>query len=257
MAEHQPPHSVVPTLVVLDVNIVLDVADLVGEPFSWERFDAVLAEHVDTTVPTPTDARIDSLKAIACLRQGRLPDGTPVEIWTSNHIDLLVAFKATQARDAPDPRDRGLGWSAAGAQRLIDDLIGDLVYPSGGDSVGDVAISYGTPPLDHEDGCVYATVNNAGHDGLYYDRFCLTRDKGFRAASLPGLIDVLHPSEWVVRHQAISRAIAFKRMLGGCGLSQRLRTSPWQLAQVDSCIRKGPSSPTGRRHSAGSRRTCS
>lgn len=200
----EEPHLVAGrVVVVLDVNIFLDVARALGEPFSWAKFEASLASS-----PAP------SVQAIAVLRSGKLPDGRAVEVWTSDHIDRLVALKASQSSTATDERDRGLGWSVANAQDLIDVLVTDLVIETSGGSVGEVQISYGTPPLDHEDGCVYATVRDAGFDGVVYvERYCLTRDGQFRHAQLPGLIDVLEPHEWVLKHQALSRAVGIRRML--------------------------------------------
>ncbi|WP_091708717.1 hypothetical protein [Microbacterium sp. cf046] len=185
------------------MNIYLDIARELGEPFTWEKFEATLAADPG-----------DSLLAIAALRSGVMPDGCSVEVWTSDHIDYLVALKASQPTRAQDERNRGLGWSSENAQALVDELVGDLIFCTNGGSIGDVPISYGTPPLDHEDGCVYATVRDGGHEAVYYDRYCLTRDGHFLRANLPGLIDVLHPRDWVLRHRALARATAFKRMLG-------------------------------------------
>lgn len=191
-------------VIVFDVNIFLDVAADVGEPFTWEKFDVVLAG-------SPSD----SARTVASLRSGTLPDGCPVEVWTSDHIDRLVALKASQPTDAEDERDRGLGWSITNAQELVDTLVADIVTATNGATVGEVQISYGTPPLSHEDGCVYATIRDAGDaETLYVDRICVTRDGHFLKADLPGLIDVMHPRDWMFRHQAASRAVAFKRILG-------------------------------------------
>lgn len=201
--EPQPPAEQGRVVVVLDVNIYLDVAREVGEPFTWEKFEAAL-------LGDPSD----SLRVVAALRVGVTPAGTPVEVWTSDHIDFLVALKASLPTDADEERNRGLGWSVESAQDLVDLLVGRLVDVTNGGSIGEVAIAYGTPPLDHEDGCVYATVRDCGYDGIFYDRLCLTRDGHFLRAKLPGLIDVLHPRDWIIRHRAESRAIAFKKLMG-------------------------------------------
>lgn len=189
--------------VVLDVNVYLDVAREIGDPFSWEKFDAAL-----------TGSPSHSVLTVAALRSGTTPDGVQVEVWTSDHIDYLVALKASLPVVADEERDRGLGWSEAGAQTLVDLLVGDLTDVTNGGSIGEVPTSYGTPPLDHEDGCVYATIRDCGHADIYYDRQCLTRDGHFLRSRLPGLIDVLHPRDWFLAHQAKSRAIAFKKMFG-------------------------------------------
>lgn len=203
MPDPQPPAEAGRVVVVLDVNIFLDVARELGEPFSWAKFEASLANN-----PSP------SIQAVAAIRRGMLPDGSVLEVWTSDHIDRLTALKASQPTEAHDERDRGLGWSVTNAQGLIDVLVTDLIVETGGGSVGEVRISYGTPPLDHEDGCVYATVRDAGFDDIEYaERYCVTRDGQFRRAHLPGLIDVLEPHEWVLKQQALSRAQRIKNML--------------------------------------------
>ncbi|KQR88753.1 hypothetical protein ASF96_03000 [Microbacterium sp. Leaf179] len=127
-------------------------------------------------------------------------------------------MKAFQPTDAADERDRGLGWSRENAQGLVDDLIVDLLRDTGGSSVGPVSISYGSPPLSHEDGCVYATVKAAGYQDVFYERVCLTRDRFFLDAGLPGLIEVRKPHDWVSSWIADSRARAFRAMRGANGL---------------------------------------
>lgn len=202
-------------LVVPDVNAYLDVARLVGEPFSWAGFDAVLAIHASEPNPHPTDAAVDSLRALAALRSGSSPAGVAREVWTSNHIIATTAFKAHQDSSAADPRDRGLGWSLASAQQLVDELIWGLVDFSDGDNIGDVEIAYGSPPLDHEDGLVFATAHGAGFIEVdYYHKVVITRDRGFASATLPGLTEVMHPATWLSLHRGEERTVAFKRLLG-------------------------------------------
>ena len=84
MPDGEPHDQAGRFVVVLDVNIYLDVADELGEPFTWEKFEAALS-----------GAPCHSLRAIAMLRTGAFPDGRKVEVWTSEHIDRLVALKAS------------------------------------------------------------------------------------------------------------------------------------------------------------------
>jgi hypothetical protein len=63
-------------------------------------------------------------------------------------------------------------------------------------------------PLDTHDLTTADDPNDA-----YIVRICITRDKGFLEASLPGLIGVVSPSEWIVEHLAESR----KRMMRQLG----------------------------------------
>jgi hypothetical protein len=185
-------------LVVFDANVYLDVARLVGEPFSWTRFNEIAAQLSTVNVPHPTDRANDSLRAIATTMSGRFVGVEPLQVWTSDHIDNLVGRKASQQTSAQIDEDRGLGWSEENAESLVYDLVGDLVFLlSKGESVGEVQIAYASPPLSHEDGCVYRTVEAAGSGSIFYRRYCVTRDKDFRTARLPGDITVLYPWEWV------------------------------------------------------------
>ena len=203
-------------LVVFDVNIYLDVARLLGDPFTWDAFDAALAVHATESSPHPTDARIDSLRAIASLRSGQSPSGVRREVWTSDHINLTAAYKLSQSAQAPDIRDRGLGWSAKSAQAFVDELIWGIVDQTDGESVGEIIGSYGSPPLDHEDGRVLATARDAGFIEVdYYDRYVITRDRGFSTTdNLPGDASVQHPADWIDLDRGEQRAVAFKRLLG-------------------------------------------
>lgn len=202
-------------LVVFDVNIYLDVARLLGSPFTWDAFDAAIAVHATEPNPHPTDARIDSLRSIASVRSGRSPSGLRREVWTSDHINLTAAYKLNQSASAPDIRDRGLGWSPDAAQAFVDDLIWGIVDQTDGESVGEIVSAYGSPPLDHEDGRVFATARDAGFiDVDHYERYVITRDRDFAAATLPGFSIVQHPADWVDSHRGEERAVAFKRLLG-------------------------------------------
>lgn len=186
-----------PHLVVFDVNVYLDAARATGEPFTFAEFDRIVAAHGADPVPSRSK-NIDSLRAIATTLSGRFVGQIPLEVWTSDHIDVLTATKASHPVNAQIDEDRGLGWSRVNSQALVDHLIAELCFPrSNGGSVGRIPISYGTPPLSHEDGTVYATARDAGATGVLYERFCVTRDKEFRLAALPGEITVLYPHEWV------------------------------------------------------------
>ena len=194
-------------LIVFDVNIYLDAARVLGEPFSWEKLIAFAVEAAKSPVPHPSDPAFDSVRALVSVTPGVHPDGRRLEVWTSDHVDRLVGFKASQPNNRHlDNESRGLGWSVASAQDLLEDLVGDLVWDkTEGGTVGDVQISYGTPPLSHEDGCVYATVRDAGVEGQYYERFCITRDKEFLSSALPGDISVQHPATWLASIRRASR----------------------------------------------------
>jgi hypothetical protein len=181
--------------VVYDVNVYLDVAELLGSPFSWSKFNDAAALHQSTPLRGP-DRRVDSLRALALATTGRFAGPQPLQVWTSDHIDGLVATKACQPLIAEHPDDRGLGWTRAQAEDLVEDLVWDLVFGMSGGGSLDVTTSYGSPPLSHEDGLVYRTAERCGLEKTI--RYCVTNDKQFRQAELPGSIDVLYPHEWIL-----------------------------------------------------------
>ena len=184
-------------MVVFDVNVILDVADLLGEPFTWAKFDAKVAAVQHYPVPAIQDERIDCLRAISYCRSGQVIPGEPLEVWTSKHIDDLIVHKATQPTNGATPELRGLGWSRANAIDLVQQLVWDLVEGTYGYTVGELLGHEWHPPLSHEDGYVYQSAFKAGDDELS-PRYCVTRDGGFRSANLPPRVDVRHPDEFII-----------------------------------------------------------
>jgi hypothetical protein len=180
--------------VVYDVNVYLDVAELLGPPFSWAKFNNAAALYQATPL-RGADRRVDSLRALALATTGRFAGPQPLQVWTSDHIDGLVATKASQPLTAEHPDDRGLGWTREQAMDLVEHLVWDLVFDMSGGGSLDVTTSYGSPPLSHEDGLVYRTAEQCGLEKTI--RYCITNDRQFRHAELPGLIDVLYPHEWI------------------------------------------------------------
>lgn len=184
--------------VVFDVNVYLDVAQLLGTPFTWEKFNTAAARFRQTPL-TPlrgSDRQVDSLRALAVTLSGQFAGRVPLEVWTSVHIDKLVVLKASQPQDGERPEDSGLGWSLDNAAALLDDLVWGIVFDkSGGGICKNTEIPYGSPPLSHEDGIVYRTAEQCGDEQTV--RYCITNDRMFRTASLPGTINVLYPHEWI------------------------------------------------------------
>ena len=187
-----------PHIVVFDVNVYLDVARLMGEPFTWQRFDELAVKHASSPLPYH-DGRVDSLRAIAVTATGHVCPHQPVEVWTSHHIDGLVVTKAMQPTAAPSDELRGLGWARQSAEGLLGELVHDLVFDrTGGGTTGTVAAPWGSPPLSHEDGNVYATLRDAAPDADPEPRrICVTRDGDFLNSSLFSNADVWHPADWV------------------------------------------------------------
>lgn len=194
-------------LVVFDVNVYLDVAELVGEPFSWDRFEQLAQHHASDRLPHPTNRQIDALRAVAVSRSGRFIGGQPLEVWTSSHINGLVVGKAEER----------LSWDPASCESLLQDLVYDLVYElSGGGSMGRVEKTEGSPPLDNEDGRVFATAYTAPSDpeGDFCYRYCVTSDREFRTAAgqVSGEVRLLYPFEWVELTRDVRRKAGMDRM---------------------------------------------
>ena len=62
-----------------------------------------------------------------------------LEVWTSSHIDTIVRGKAEQPNtEDPSVEHRGLGWSWADADALVQELIYGLVERSDGGTVGEL-----------------------------------------------------------------------------------------------------------------------
>lgn len=188
-------------VVVFDVNVYLDVANLVGSPFTWDKFNAAAASAARQPVPHPSDLAYDSLRAIASCTSGRFAGSETLEVFTNSHIDRMVRGKAQQSA-TPDPVTgfRGLGWNREEANGLVTDLIGGLQAMSLGGTLGDT-FPEGNPPLDHEDGMVYGACKKLAGDDLLSNVYCVTRDNGFLAAAAAGALGahakVLHPTKFV------------------------------------------------------------
>lgn len=178
-------------IVVFDVNVYLDVARYLGEPYSRARFnDEIVAITQQEGTRALTRAEW-SLLALAVTSSGRLVGASPLEVWTSDHIDGLVFDKAQQPNDPGlEPEECGLGWSEQNAESLVEELVWDCVDRSGGGQVR-VSVPRGSPPLSHEDGLVYATARDAAGGNELAERIVVTSDEQFLRE--PGLC---YPRVW-------------------------------------------------------------
>lgn len=189
-------------IVVFDCNVYLDVADLTGEPYNQADFNRLAAENAKFTVPHPANPAIDSLRALAVCTTGVFAGSDLLEVWTCDHINNVVAYKATET-SVPDPAtgQKGLGWQPESADALVTDLIEQLVCASNGGSAGD-PFPDGNPPLDHEDGKVYGACRHLAGDDPLSRVFCITRDRGFLASFKNGRLEkhtvVLTPAQFVM-----------------------------------------------------------
>lgn len=211
MAEVPPQRHVV----VFDCNVYLDVADLLGEPYTPESFAKQAARL--SAVPLPAqDSRHDSLRAIAACSSGRFAGGESVEVWTSDHIDRMVRNKATHpAVTDPVTGFRGLGWSLEHAEALVSDLVYGIVDSSGGGSIGQT-VPDGEPPLDHEDGLVYGACREIVRQDALCKSYCVTNDRQFlrdyREGRLPTHSVVLPPARFVGLIRASRANVAARGM---------------------------------------------
>lgn len=201
-------------VVVFDVNVYLDVARLLGRPFSWASLKQQAARLSNSPLPHP-DPRCDSLRAIAVCATGKFAGvRNPLQVWTSSDLDATVRLKACQPDDeAMYPEDRGLGWPREHGQGLVDDLVWGIVDRSEGDTVGQV-MPYGDPPLDHEDGLIYSACREAADADVLVERYCVTNDRGFIRAELPGYARVMTPARFVQLVRAARTTISVTNMRG-------------------------------------------
>lgn len=202
--------------VVFDVNVYLDVARLLGPPFTWEKFSARSAAVAADPCPHP-DPACDSLRAIAVCMSGRFAGSEQVEVWTNAHIDKIVQGKARESV-TPDPETgfKGLGWSLADAQNLVADLVYGLIEISDGGTLGGDHYPDGNPPLDHEDGMVYGACRFLADQDPLGRVYCVTRDRGFLAAYKEGQLDehsvVLPPAAFVALVRAARTRLSIQAM---------------------------------------------
>jgi len=190
----RPPRA----LVVFDVNVYLDVARLMVGNFSWDDFLKRASQHASDPNPHTLNAQIDSLRALAISLTGRYEPDCALEVWFGRHLDDTTFHKLTQAIEGGElPEDCGLGWSDDDANDFLDNFVTRIRKDNSGGFIEGEPVAYKSPPLDHEDGCVLATANLAGTEDFSYEKFCVTRDRGFRTASLKTEITVMYPHEWV------------------------------------------------------------
>jgi hypothetical protein len=202
-------------VVVFDCNIYLDVACIVGPPFSWDKFNKVAASLTKVALPHPKDRGYDSLRAIAVCTTGRFAGDETLEVWTNASIDKIVRGKAAQSPIPDDSGYRGLGWNSEHADSLVDDLIWELAILSHGGTLGS-HYPDGNPPLDYEDGMVYGGCRKLASEDPLSRVYCVTRDRGFlqdgRDGRLSSHSTVLTPSAFVALIRAARAQYSTKQM---------------------------------------------
>jgi hypothetical protein len=201
--------------VIFDCNVWLDVARVVGEPFSWDAFDREVARLARDPLPHP-DSMKDSLRAIAVCTSGRLAGSERIEVWTSDHIVDTVEYKAVQSLTPDAEGFCGLGWNGEASSDLVEGLIGSLVDTTGGGWIGSVGTD-GHPPLDHEDGRVLKACREVVNDDPLARVYCVTNDGGFLRAYAEGRLGnhtvVLSPARFVQLVRTARHTLSLRGML--------------------------------------------
>ena len=205
---------------VFDCNVYLDVARLLGSPFTQSDFTQAAARLVSVPVPHPGSPASDSLRAIAVCTSGIFFGEERLEVWSSDHIVDMVEYKAHEPTTPKPGSDlKGLGWSSADAVNLVEDLVMPLVRATRGELLT-TGRPEGNPPLDHEDGLVFGLCRYlSDHDPLS-QVYCVTNDGGFLQAYKDGELGdhtiVLTPARFLTLVRAarghINAAQAISRM---------------------------------------------
>lgn len=199
--------------VVFDCNVYLDVAQLLGEPYSLKAFNKRVAQVGRDPLPH-SNSKIDSLRALAVCTSGTFAGAETLEVWTSDHIDRMVRNKAMHPT-TKDPATgfRGLGWSQASADALVNDLVYGVVGASGGGTIGH-AFPDGEPPLDH-----YGACREVMRADALCRTYCVTNDQGFltdaREGRLPGHTIVLAPARFVALVRGARAAAGMRNIVRG------------------------------------------
>jgi hypothetical protein len=205
----QPPTKYI---VVFDVNIYLSVARLLGEPFSQADFQRLVISTAGQSEATYTRDHWAVL-AIAVCSSGLLSAGVPLEVWSSDHINTLVPFKAAQLNNPKlAPEDRGLGWSDDNARDLLENLVWWIVDQSGGDEIN-VVYPRSSPPLTHEDGLVYATARDCDSGDAVCERILVTADGDFLDAENLTYPAVMSAETFVRLVRSARSSARFQRMV--------------------------------------------
>ncbi|WP_339619848.1 hypothetical protein [uncultured Salinibacterium sp.] len=198
-------------VVVFDVNVYLGIARLLGEPFAMEDFnDRVISVGKKLEHELTKDEWC--LLAVAVTSSGFLAGTSPLQVWSSDHIDGLVEYKAGQEENKlKKPEDAGLGWSKDNAQSLRCDLVDWVVRESSGSSIN-IVIPKSTPPLSHEDGLVYATGRDCADADTLCERYVVTFDSDFMSDESLSYPRVLSPDQFVRLVRTARRNLAIQGM---------------------------------------------
>lgn len=161
-----------PRRVVFDVNVYIDVARQCGPSFTWETLPSSSFDDVET------DHQRGAQYALRIAREGRYIGPIALELWTSTHITDMVVTKLISE----------LNWDDSDAERYGQEML-DQCYRTRGAELT-VGIARQSPPLDHEDGLVFATAVAS------QAQFLVSNDADFVAVDRINGVEVMTPHQW-------------------------------------------------------------
>ena len=190
-----------PVIAVFDINVYLNVARLVGEPYSK------IMLHTRLIKPTHDPSErlkliIESAKLVAVTTSGVFAGNQSLQIWTSDWI-----VKGTINVAKRPVSDKGLGWGLANAQALEADLIfGTAVGPSNGLQLP-TNKSAKFDGLSSDDAQVLSTALEALSQNPSSQVICVTNDTAFRNTTWNGGVLMMTSGEFLTLITASRKAL--------------------------------------------------
>lgn len=180
--------SLKPIAVVFDLNIYLDIARLLDQPYAEAKLHSAILDHRPNT--ERSNRQMEAGKAVAMCSTGNLSGAQRLQVWSSSWIERGVENVAKRS-----VVEKGLGWSAQNAAALRTDLITTTaVGRSNGSSLQTVrGISYNG--LSPDDSAVFHTASQAL--ALCSRSFCVTSDQDFRDKAPRSGVQMLSPGQLV------------------------------------------------------------
>jgi predicted nucleic acid-binding protein len=180
--------------VVLDVNVWLDVAEMIGPGATPEHRRLVEDRLADPGIREKYGRLGDSFDVWRIAASGRFAGHLPLRTIVSTSLLEVLDRKLRQPSRALDSRDQGFDWQSEDVEDFLADAVLSVAEPLSADVDARMAPVL-NPPLDHEDGMILATAL-AGEA-----RYLVTRDGQFRAEVSrsdysPTRLEVMSPREF-------------------------------------------------------------
>ena len=159
-----------PIAVIFDLNVYLDIARLIEEPFNETKLRTmVLRYKPDISKP---NRKLDAAAAVLLSSTGNLAGQQRLQVWSSTWIERGVENVAKRPKS-----EVGLEWNESTAKGLRNDLIMTLaVGKSNGQSLREERyVSYS--PLSDDDSSVFHTARQALN--FCSAAYCVTSDTDF------------------------------------------------------------------------------